>query len=64
MNSRERLLTAMSRGIPDRVPRDLSWGFAPLFYEKFKENTGKEDYLSYFEVDYRFLNFKSNRKKD
>jgi uroporphyrinogen decarboxylase len=63
MNSRERLLTAMSRGIPDRVPRDLSWGFSPLFYEKFREKTGRTDYLSYFEVDSRFLNFRQTEKK-
>ena len=44
MNSRKRLLTALSRGVPDRVPRDLSWGFSPAFYEKFKQNTGATDY--------------------
>ncbi len=62
MNSRQRLMTALSRGVPDRVPRDLSWGLSPIFYEKFKKNTGETDYYKYFKVDYRLLDFKSTKK--
>ena len=62
MNSRQRFLTALSRGIPDRVPRDLSWGLSPIFYKKFKKNTGEDDFNKYFKIDYRRLDFKSAEK--
>ena len=38
MIPRERLLKAMSREGPDKVPRDISWGMSPIAFEKFKEN--------------------------
>ena len=50
MNSRERFLAAMSREIPDRVPRDISWELSPIAFEKFKQNTGLSDYLEYFKI--------------
>lgn len=62
MNSRQRLLIALSGGVPDRVPKDLSWGLSPIFYEKFKKNTGETDCNKYFEIDYRRLDFKPTEK--
>lgn len=55
MNSRERVNKALSKEMPDRVPMDLSWGFTPLFYEKFRQMTGETDYESYFNVDTRLI---------
>ena len=63
MTSRERVLAAVSRNIPDRVPFDLSWGFAPLFYEKFKEKTNRTDPLDYFGADTRLLSIGETQKQ-
>ncbi len=56
MNSRERVVTAMKRGIPDRVPYDLSWGFSAPYRELFYKKTGQTDYMNYFGVDNEFAN--------
>jgi hypothetical protein len=40
MNSRERVLAAVRREKPDKIPRDLSWGLSPAAYELFKAKTG------------------------
>jgi len=64
MNSRERVNTALSRGIPDRVPMDVSWGFTPTFYEKFKKITGKTDYEDYFGIDTRLIFFNETRNQN
>ncbi|MCL2740675.1 MAG: hypothetical protein FWE70_01000 [Oscillospiraceae bacterium] len=63
MTSRERLLTAMSGGIPDRVPRDIAWGMTPMAYETFKANTGETDYMAYFKVDYRHVGMAPSKRK-
>ncbi|MCG8502023.1 MAG: hypothetical protein MJB12_16690 [Firmicutes bacterium] len=42
MNSRERMIRVLNREIPDRVPGDLSWGYAPPFYEELKMQTGTD----------------------
>lgn len=63
MNSRERFLTALSRGIPDRVPKDLSWGLTPLFEQKFRKKTGSTDYEKYFGIDHRIIDFSPTNKK-
>lgn len=63
MNARERVLKALSREMPDRVPVDLSWGFTPPFLEKFTKMTGETDYEKYFHVDVRLLVFKETRNK-
>ena len=54
MNSRERVVTAMKRGIPDRVPYDLSWGFSAPYQDLFFRKTGQTDYMRYFGVDNDF----------
>ena len=55
MDCRQRLLAAVRREKPDRVPRDLSWGLSPRAYELFREKTGETDPYDYFKVDLRFL---------
>lgn len=64
MIPRERLLKAMSREVPDKVPRDISWGMSPIAFEKFKEKTGSSDFMDYFKVEYRFLDFLPTAKKN
>lgn len=49
MTSRERVLTAMSRRKPDRVPR--SAGFTPGVMERFRLETGAEDPAVYWDYD-------------
>jgi uroporphyrinogen decarboxylase len=55
MNSRERVLAAVRRTIPDRLPRDLSWGLTPTVERIFREKTGSTDPLSWFKVDTRLV---------
>ncbi|MGA2975361.1 MAG: uroporphyrinogen decarboxylase family protein [Spirochaetia bacterium] len=55
MTSRERVLAAVRREEPDRVPRDLSWGLTPAAYELFTRKTGQTDPLAYFKVDTRLV---------
>ncbi|HXG24977.1 MAG TPA: uroporphyrinogen decarboxylase family protein [Chthonomonadales bacterium] len=53
MNSRERVMTAMRRKEPDRVPFDFSLGFAPAILEEFRRRTGQSDPNDYFGSDAR-----------
>jgi uroporphyrinogen decarboxylase len=53
LSSRDRVLTALSRGLPDRVPKDLSWGLTPAGLREFQQRTGVEDPNDYFNVDVR-----------
>jgi uroporphyrinogen decarboxylase len=46
------MLTALSLAVPDKVPNGFE-GFNRQALETFKEKTGTEDYLEYFNVDYR-----------
>lgn len=57
MTSRERVITAMRRQVPDMVPKDLSWGLSPGALETFKKNTGADDPEEYFNIDVRFVDF-------
>ena len=63
MNSRERLLAAMSREVPDRVPRDISWGMTQDIVERCIKETGTSDYQTYFKQDHRFLYYQLTDKK-
>lgn len=56
MNSRERVLTAMRRQVPDRVPLGIC-GFTPGAYETFKKNSGHTDPVVYFQTDARHVGF-------
>jgi uroporphyrinogen decarboxylase len=53
--SRARFITAMSRQIPDRVPRNLSFGLTPAQERVFREKTGEGDPFDYFDIDVRWL---------
>ena len=61
MDSRTRVITAMHRQKPDRVPVDLSWGFSPGILETFKERTGENDPDEYFKTDVRFVGLEATR---
>ena len=49
MTKRERVLTAMNRQKPDRVPKSAS--FTPTIQQKFEEATGQTDPAAYFDYD-------------
>jgi uroporphyrinogen decarboxylase len=55
LTSRERVLRTVSRQKPDRVPKDISWGFTPAVMETFRQKTGSQDPEEYFNVDVRFV---------
>jgi len=55
LTSRERVLQAVTRHKPDKVPKDISWGFTPTVMETFRQKTGQEDPEEYFGVDVRFI---------
>lgn len=51
------MLAVVNRQIPDRVPKDLSWGLCPALVEEFRRRTGLEDYEAYFDLDTRIMEF-------
>lgn len=53
LTSRERVLTAMRRQLPDRVPYDLTHGLTPPRLDKFQRETGQKDPWDYFGTDAR-----------
>lgn len=55
LTPRQRVLTAVNRQIPDRVPKDTSWGFTPAVLDTFRCQTGQEDPNEYFGVEVRFV---------
>lgn len=55
MTPRERVLTAVARRKPDKVPKDLSWGFTPPVLDTFRAKTGCDDPNDYFDVEIRFV---------
>ena len=58
MTKRERVLTAMSRREPDRVPK--SAGFTPAIQRKFEEATGETDPSKYFDYDTSGVGFRGS----
>jgi uroporphyrinogen decarboxylase len=59
MTPRERVLTAVRRHEPDRVPFELPYGsFAPDLMEVFRRETGAEDPAEYFGYPVRAVGFK------
>jgi uroporphyrinogen decarboxylase len=66
MTPRERVLTAVFRRRPDKVPKDISWGFTPAVMEVFRRNTGCEDPNEYFDIEVRFvgLNVPEEREEE
>ncbi len=58
MTPRERVLAAMRRQPPDRVPRELSWGgFTPALMDTFRQKTGATDPAEYFNFEVRPISF-------
>jgi uroporphyrinogen decarboxylase len=55
LTPRERIIRAVNRQIPDRVPKDLAWGFTPTVLETFKAQTGRDDPEDYFGSEIRFV---------
>ena len=55
MTKRERVITAMNRQKPDRVPK--SAGFTPAIQEMFEKMTGQTDAAAYFEYDSTAVGF-------
>jgi len=53
MNSRERVITALSRREPDFVPRQVQ--LTPPVVQTFWEKTGESDYEAYFKNDMRYI---------
>ena len=56
MTKRERVRTAMSRQVPDRVPKAA--GFTPTIQRKFEEATGQKNPGQYFDYDVAGVGFK------
>ena len=63
MTPRERVLAALSRNVPDKVPKDLSWGFSPALLKIFKEKTGSDNPEEYFDIETRFVNWCEAKKE-
>jgi uroporphyrinogen decarboxylase len=55
MTSRERVIAAMRRRRPDRVPFDFSFGFSPSQLAEFRRRTGQDDPDDYFGADTRMV---------
>jgi len=53
MSKRERVVRALSREVPDRVPTTLYCGFSPALMEVFREKTGAENPAEHFDYDAR-----------
>ncbi len=56
MSPRERVLTAMRRRQPDRVPKE--WSFTPAVQEEFVRQTGETDPAVYFGFERRNVGFR------
>lgn len=69
MTPRDRILTALSRKEPDRVPKEIK--FTPPMLKVFKEKTGSTDVEEYFamemrevKIDYLWEDMESVEKKE
>ena len=58
MTPRERVLTALRRQVPDKVPREISYGaFTPALMRIFQSKTGADDPAEYFNFEVRAVKF-------
>ncbi|MGQ9629695.1 MAG: uroporphyrinogen decarboxylase family protein [bacterium] len=64
MTPRQRVRTALSREVPDRVPKDISWGLSPRVQKIFEEKTGAKDPLDYFGVEVRGVDMNHPARPD
>lgn len=63
MTSRERVLTAMRRQIPDRVPHEIGVGLTPPKFREFQRRTGRDDPADFFGADVRPVGLSATREK-
>jgi len=61
MSPRERLLTAMRRQRPDRIPKTLS--FTPALEEEFRRRTGSDSPSDYFRLEPRGVGIAPTRNR-
>jgi len=61
MSPRERVLTAMRRGRPDRIPKTLS--FTPALEQEFRTRTGSESPEEYFRLEPRHVGIAATRNR-
>jgi uroporphyrinogen decarboxylase len=61
LNARERFLTAIGRGCPDRVPRYAE--FTPRLLETLREKTGSDDPAEAFGYEMREVGFRPTQHK-
>ena len=62
MSPRQRVLTALSRKQPDRVPKYA--GFSDPMLEMFKKKTGSNSPEDYFNMEIRYVLFKPESRSD
>jgi len=56
MDNRENMLTTLRRKKPSHVP--FGFSLCDSLYEEFKLRTGCDDYVEYYDMDYRMINLK------
>lgn len=61
LSPRERVLRALTRKTPDKIPRTLS--FTPPLQKIFEEKTGVNDPDEYFDLEVRYVGIKQTRQK-
>lgn len=61
MKPRDRVLTAMRRRVPDKVPREVV--FTPPMMEEFRRQTGASDPADYFDLEVRSVSLAPSRKQ-
>jgi uroporphyrinogen decarboxylase len=61
MSPRERVLAAMRRRRPDRIPKDLD--FTPAQEEQFRQRTREEDAAEYFRLEPRYVGAGPTRQR-
>ena len=60
MTPRERVITALNRSVPDKVPKYFE--VTPPVLETFKRITGAEDPAEYSDLEIRNVSFAPTRK--
>lgn len=61
MTPRQRVITALNRRVPDRVPKHAQ--FTPFQLEQVRQRTGRHDPADAFGFEVRFVNFHPPREK-
>lgn len=61
MTGRERVLAALRRQVPDRVPHEVGAGLTPAKWQEFHNRTGEMDAAAYFGADVRSVGLAPTR---